>query len=329
MPQVMQYQAKSIIYFEGDISEKIYILQSGKICLNFIDIETGQEIREMVKTGEFFGVKSAMGRYPREETVDVLTTSNVVVFSVPEFENLFQNNIRISMQMLKVFSNQLRRIHRNVRNLLAYEDQTDSEKGLYNIGEYYYKNKKYKQALYAFRRYLTYYPTGIYQMQATQYIGKTESFIQGMPVEERESITDTPTQKTVKRTERDDSRIFFEGMNYFSQEDYESALQSFKQIITNYQSSESYSKALFETGRCFYYLKQYDNCMKHFTALIQKMPKHPDIVDALLYLGLSCEAKGNNTKASSFFNKILTMGDDNTQVIRKAKQAIKRIEGNV
>jgi CRP-like cAMP-binding protein len=168
----MQYQAKSIIYFEGDVSEKVYILQSGKICLNYIDIETGQEIREMAKTGEFFGVKSALGKYPREETVDVLANSNVLVFSVTEFETLFQNNIRISMQMLKVFSNQLRRIHRNVRNLLAFEDQTDPEKGLFNIGEYYYNNKKYKQALYAFRRYLTYYPTGFFQSQATQYIGK-------------------------------------------------------------------------------------------------------------------------------------------------------------
>ena len=324
----MQYQAKSIIYFEGDVSEKIYILQSGKLCLNYIDIETGQENREMVKTGEFFGVKSAMGRYPREETVDVLTASTVVVFSVPEFENLFQNNIRISMQMLKVFSNQLRRIHRNVKNLLAYDEQTDPEKGLFNIGEYYYKNKRYKQALYAFRRYLTYYPTGIYQSQATQYIGKTESFIQGMPVDERVSVTENPAQKTVPRTEKDDSRIFFEGMNCFSQEDYENALQAFRKIVTGYQTSEHYPKALFETGRCLFHLAQYDNCMKHFTALIQKMPKHPDIVEALLYLGLSCEAKGDNSKAGSFFNKILTMGDNNSQAIRKAKQAIKRIEGN-
>ena len=328
MPQIMQYQAKSIIYFEGDVSEKIYILQSGKICLNFNDIETGQEIREMVKTGEFFGVKSAMGRYPREETVDVLTASNVMVFSVSEFENLFQTNIRICMQMLKVFSNQLRRIHRNVRNLLAYEDQTDPEKGLFNIGEYYYNNKKYKQALYAFRRYLTYYPTGFFQSQATQYIGRTERFIQGMPVEERESVTDKKVQKTVRKTEKEDSRIFFEGMNFFSQEDYENALQAFKKIVTAYQTGEVYPKALLETGRCFFYLKQYDNCIKHFTALIQKMPKHPDIVDALLYLGLSCEAKGNNQKASSFFKKILTMGDENSQTIRKAKQALKRIEGN-
>ncbi len=325
----MQYQAKSIIYFEGDTSEKIYILQSGKICLNFTDIETGQEIRELVKTGEFFGVKSALGRYPREETADVIAQSNVLVFNVPEFETLFQNNIRISMQMLKVFSNQLRRIHRKVRNLLSFEEQSDSEKGLFNIGEYYFNTKKYKQALYAFRRYLTYYPTGAFQSQAIQYIGKTENYIQGQPVEKRESIVDKPLQKTVKKVEKEESRLFFEGMNYFSQENYNEALNSFKTIVNSYVETEAYPKALFEIGRCFYSLKQYDNCIKHYTLLIQKFPKHPEITDALLYLGLSCEAKGNKEKSLSFYKKILTMGDDSSQTIRKAKQSIKRIEGNL
>ena len=160
MPQVVKYKAKSIIYFEGDSSDKIYILQSGKVSLISIDIENGQEIREMVKTGEFFGVKSSLGRYPREETADVLTDSVVMVFTVPEFENLIYTNPRINMQMLKVFSNQLRRLHKKVRSLMSIDEQTDAETGLFNIGEYYYKNQKYKPALYAFRRYLTYYPAG-------------------------------------------------------------------------------------------------------------------------------------------------------------------------
>jgi TolA-binding protein len=136
-------------------------------------------------------------------------------------------------------------------------------------------------------------------------------------------------QKTVQRIEKGDSKIFYDGVSYFSQEDYENALKCFKIIVNSHQGSEHYPKSLFEIGRCFYFLKQYDGCIKHFTVLIQKMPKHPDIVEVLLYLGLSCEAKGNNAKAVSFFKKILTMGDENSQTIRKAKQALKRLEGNI
>ena len=62
--------------------------------------------------------------------------------------------------MLKVFSNQLRRIHRQVQNLMVSDEQVNPETGLYKIGEYYMKNKRYGQALHAYKRYLVYYPTG-------------------------------------------------------------------------------------------------------------------------------------------------------------------------
>jgi CRP-like cAMP-binding protein len=51
----MQYKANSIIFFKGDISDKIFILKNGQVSLNYTDIETGQEIHDLIKTGEFFG----------------------------------------------------------------------------------------------------------------------------------------------------------------------------------------------------------------------------------------------------------------------------------
>lgn len=74
-PKAVQYKANSIIYFKGDTSERVYILKSGKVSLKSNDIETGQEMQEMIQMGEFFGVKSALGKYPREETAIVLTLS--------------------------------------------------------------------------------------------------------------------------------------------------------------------------------------------------------------------------------------------------------------
>ena len=56
-PKAVQFKANSIIYFQGDLTERIYILKSGKVTLKSTDIETGQEIQDMIQTGEFFGVK--------------------------------------------------------------------------------------------------------------------------------------------------------------------------------------------------------------------------------------------------------------------------------
>ena len=178
-PKAAQYKANSIVYFRGDLNERVYILKSGRVVLKYNDIETGQEMQDVIKTGEFFGVKSALGKYPREETAVVLQDSAMVTFSVPEFEQVAMKNTRIIVKMLKVFSTQLRRIHKQVRNLLSTGEQVNPEEGLYNIGQYYLNTKKYKQALYAFRRYLTYYPSGKFAGDANDSIQLCERYVQG------------------------------------------------------------------------------------------------------------------------------------------------------
>jgi CRP-like cAMP-binding protein len=130
MPKSAQYNANSIVYFKGDMNENIYILKTGKVLLKSNDIETGQETKELIQTGEFFGVKSAMGKYPREETAVVLQDSAMLVFSVPEFEDVASKNTRIIMKMLKVFSTQLRRIHKQVQDLISKDQAIDAETGL-------------------------------------------------------------------------------------------------------------------------------------------------------------------------------------------------------
>lgn len=178
MPKSINYKANSIVYFKGDINENVYILKSGKVGLRYNDIETGQEMHDLIQTGEFFSVKSSLGKYPKEETAVVLQDAEIIVFSVPEFEQVAMKNTRIIMKMLRVFSNQLRRIHKQVRNLLSAGESLNPETGLFRIGEYYFKKGQYSQALYAFRRYLTYYPSGQYASQATSNIQDTETRIQ-------------------------------------------------------------------------------------------------------------------------------------------------------
>ena len=85
MPKATQYKTNSVIYFQGDVGDKIFILKAGKILSKSNDIETKEEINELVAPGEFFGVKSALGRYPRDESAMVLADSEVLVFTVPEF----------------------------------------------------------------------------------------------------------------------------------------------------------------------------------------------------------------------------------------------------
>jgi TolA-binding protein len=322
-PKAVQYNANSIIYFQGDQNESVYILKSGKVSLKFKDIETGQELHEMIQTGEFFGVKSALGKYPREETAIVLQNASIISFTVPEFEQLVMKNTRIIMKMLKVFSNQLRRIHKQVRSLLSSEEQgTDPEQGLYSIGDYYMRNKRYPQALYAFRRYLTYYPSGKYAAEVTQKLGQIENKAQSIGVAEEAKRPSSPEQ--LSGVERD----YYDGVSLFSQQKYAEALKVFQNIVSAGGDDEYVAKSIFEAGRCLFFLNQFDKCMKHFTGMIQKYPKHPDLHEALFYVGNCYEKKEMSEKAMGFYKKIISIASSESSAYRKAKKAMRKIEGN-
>lgn len=157
MPQTRVYKTGSVIYFEGDKAQYVYILKQGVVQSIHISIETGEETREIVKVGEFFGVKSVLGFYPQEETVQVLSNAMVVQLTPVEFEALVSQSPGIVVKMLRVFSNQLRRIGRKNRALLANSmDSVTSETELFKIGEFYYTKKRYKEAVYAYTKYLAY-----------------------------------------------------------------------------------------------------------------------------------------------------------------------------
>ena len=322
MPKDVQYKANSIVYFQGDMNENVYILKTGKVNLRYSDIETGQEINDLIQTGEFFGVKSALGKYPREETAIVLQDSSMLVFTVPEFEQVAINNTRIIMKMLKIFSNQLRRIHKQVRNLISSGEQVNPETGLFRIGEYYMNRANFKQALYAFRRYLTYYPAGKYASEATEQLERAESKVQAGGGRDPSA----PSGGSSGRQMSDVAKTYYNAVSLFSQQKLPEALKEFQNIINTGDSAEYTAKSHFEIGRCLFGLNDFDRCIQHYTAMIQKYPKHPDLVEALFFVGNCYEKKGDNAKAGSFYKKILSMASEDMPVNRKAKRALEGLK---
>ncbi len=352
MPKVGNYRANSVIYFQGDVvSDKVFVLQQGKVSLNYLDIETSKEVREIIQTGEFFGVKSALGKYPREENAVVLSDAQVLIFNVPEFEVFAQAQTRIIMKMLKVFSNQLRRVHKQVDNLLEKNEAQSPEAGLFKAGEYYLKARQYSQAKYIFSRYLTYYPAGKLAEQASRYLEVSENgsvkygdgrgpaplmveSTRGGPGgqggrDEDQGAPQRPAGEPRAPGEglSDAAKGYYDAVSLFSSEKYKEALAGFKRIVEANVDPEYVTKALYDMGRCLFMLQQYELTIKHFTQMVQTYPKHPDIVDTLYYLGQSYEKKGDAERAKGFFKKILSMESDEDASTRiKATKALRRLE---
>ncbi len=143
MPKAITYSKGSIIYFEGDKDERIFILQKGRIFSAYQDIETRETVTAYIKTGEFFGVRSAVAHFPREETVTVLEDSVCIALTITEFEALFSTNKEIMMKMLQVFSSQLRQIHKKIESILKRDKVISQEDGMFSVAQSFFNDERW------------------------------------------------------------------------------------------------------------------------------------------------------------------------------------------
>jgi len=320
MPKPAQYRSGSIIYFQGEPADKIYILQTGKVSLGYQDIENGNEVRDSVQPGEFFGVKSAMGRYTREENAVALSDATVMVFSVPEFEAIAMANTRIIMKMLKVFSNQMRRVHKQVSKVMSKEEQQPAD-GLFHVGEFYLKNKRFSQAKHVFSRYLTFYPSGKDAIQASKNIEIAKNSIARFG-EGKDSGAASGSSSAASNSSKI-TKAFSDAVSLISQGKYQEAIMAFKSIVDSYPDTEIAANSTFEIGRCMFLLEKFEESIKFYSTMLTKYPKHPNLKETMYIIGQCNEKLGRQDQASAFYKKILSIGgsDDDSTII-KAKRAL-------
>lgn len=147
MPKVVPFSKGNILFFSGDKDDRIFILQTGAVCLVKTDIATGADIKENIKVGEFFGVKSALAGAFRMETAQAMADSTVIQLTVPEFEHLFGSNKNVTVKMLKVFSRNLRDLNGQMEKLLHKETKSMSpQEGLDSLYKMFMEYGDYHSA---------------------------------------------------------------------------------------------------------------------------------------------------------------------------------------
>lgn len=182
MPKLVNFSKGSIVYFEDDKDDKIYILQSGTIILTSIDPETKITVTNQVKPGEFFGVKSALGRFPREETATVLQDSQVIALTVPEFEKNFSGNKQIIMKMLRVFSAQLRQIHKRIEQILNSTPESP-QAGMLAVAKSFFEDEEFVSCYDVCLKYLKRFPQSPYIEHIKKLFAASQMYLEkrGMP----------------------------------------------------------------------------------------------------------------------------------------------------
>ncbi|MCR1793778.1 cyclic nucleotide-binding domain-containing protein [Leptospira sp. id769339] len=348
-PIIRTYKGGSIIYFEKDRSEDIYVLRQGRVVLTYTAIDSGYEVKEDVRLGEFFGVKSALGKYPRKETAQVVGGATVLVFKLSDFETFVAEKTHLILKMMKVFSSQLRLVHKKLREILGQAEARNPAFELMNVAEVFYKNNNFEHAAYGFAKYLEHYPSGPYAGRATELqdlarkgtpypinmpplVYDAASTRAPMSQENLQNIMKPAAEKTNLGAGTDNTitSLYNRAHTFLNVGKFEEAAGIFKDLMVRtdfkYDSEKKLvDNALFQMGVCFLKLNSLDTASNTFSAYIKKHPSGESVKESLFHLAEIAEQQGDRQRAGMLFGKVALLPPERDSLSQKARQKAKEL----
>ena len=156
----VSYNAGSYITVEGKQNTGcFYIIQQGKVRTSKEAAVEG-EGNEILGPGDFLGVVSVMSYHSQIETTQALSDVILIRIYRHQYIDLIQKNTPVAMKIIMQFSKRLRYLNKALSQVALENTAEEGPSHLFNVGEYFYGQKKYSQAFYAYAKYLKNCPNG-------------------------------------------------------------------------------------------------------------------------------------------------------------------------
>ena len=111
------YPRGRTIVAEGEPSQSLYILLSGRAKVQRSDSEGKEVILAVIGPGEFFGEMSLIDDSPRSASVITLESSDFMAINKDSFKAMLTQNTEICMQIMKGLVRRLREADRKIETL--------------------------------------------------------------------------------------------------------------------------------------------------------------------------------------------------------------------
>ncbi len=111
------FPKNTIVMTEGDITNTLYVIHSGKVKV-FLNDEHGKEIiLARLEPNEYFGELSLLDGGARSASVMTLEPTTVAVISKADFDAYLVNNPTVALTLLETLTKKIRHLTENVRGL--------------------------------------------------------------------------------------------------------------------------------------------------------------------------------------------------------------------
>ncbi|MEN8134239.1 MAG: Crp/Fnr family transcriptional regulator [Thermodesulfobacteriota bacterium] len=112
------YHKNTIIFSEGDLSDSLYIVASGKVKVTIIDDHGKEIILSILGPGDYFGEMTALeDGFTRSACVVTREKSEVLVLAKKDFRKIISGNPDIVFGLLKDSMERLRKANKKIESL--------------------------------------------------------------------------------------------------------------------------------------------------------------------------------------------------------------------
>ncbi|MGV6860526.1 MAG: response regulator [Putridiphycobacter sp.] len=102
--RVKKFSKKDTIYYEGDLPNFLYFLNSGKVKTYKMNRDGKEFVANLYKAGDFLGYKSLIADEPYEETAAALEETELSMIPKEDFLHLLYSSKEVSSKFIKMLA---------------------------------------------------------------------------------------------------------------------------------------------------------------------------------------------------------------------------------
>ncbi len=111
------FPKNTIIINEGDETDSLYLINSGKVKVVLSDEEGKEIIISILESETYFGELSLIDEEPRSACVVTMTPCQLSIITKSAFDRLLEANPGIAMNLLRGLTKRLRAANKNIESL--------------------------------------------------------------------------------------------------------------------------------------------------------------------------------------------------------------------
>lgn len=138
-----EFNKNDYIYFEQDTSDRVYLVNSGKVKIGYVTDQGEEIVMSILSKGEIFGEKAMLGEEKRDEFAQAIEkNTSICPIATMDMMDLLRNNIEFSLKIYKFIGFRFKKLERRLQLLLFKDTKTRLFEFLKELGEDFgYTNK--------------------------------------------------------------------------------------------------------------------------------------------------------------------------------------------